>query len=61
MRQVMAAVLPDDGVTSATRAVDVQPRDAKDATTSSALMDTPTSKFQKQWQDLQDKASTPGS
>ena len=51
----MAAVLPDDGGASATRAVDVQPRDSKDATTSSALMTTPVSRFQRHWQDLQDR------
>ena len=52
--QVIAAVLPDDSGVSATRAVEVKPREAEK--TGSALMATPVSRFQRQWRELQDKA-----
>ncbi|KAK9797431.1 hypothetical protein WJX73_003158 [Symbiochloris irregularis] len=53
-QEVKAAVLPNDGIQSATRAVEVKPRDETEAT-GSALMAMPKSRVQQQWQDMRDK------
>ena len=50
-------MLPNDGVQSATRAVEVKPRDESAAQTGSALMTMPKTRMQQQWHDMRDKAS----